>query len=82
MIAPHLFARGETAPLNALSDASVPPIPTLFLLTQKEHDMHRIDTPTAQKDKFGQGKNGFTNGDPTTGTPSTHLNSDIFDGLC
>ncbi|EAB6752059.1 phage tail protein, partial [Salmonella enterica subsp. enterica] len=20
--------------------------------------MHRIDTPTAQKDKFGQGKNG------------------------
>ncbi|EAA2685844.1 phage tail protein, partial [Salmonella enterica] len=24
--------------------------------------MHRIDTPTAQKDKFGQGKNGFTNG--------------------
>ncbi|EAA3153741.1 phage tail protein, partial [Salmonella enterica subsp. enterica] len=22
--------------------------------------MHRIDTPTAQKDKFGQGKNGFT----------------------
>ncbi|EAA0970232.1 phage tail protein, partial [Salmonella enterica subsp. enterica serovar Typhimurium] len=21
--------------------------------------MHRIDTPTAQKDKFGQGKNGF-----------------------
>ncbi len=43
--------------------------------------MHRIDTPTAQKDKFGQGKNGFTNGDPTTGTPSTHLNSDIFDAL-
>ncbi len=30
--------------------------------------MHRIDTSTAQKDKFGQGKNGFTNGDPTTGT--------------
>ncbi|EBM1835229.1 phage tail protein, partial [Salmonella enterica] len=24
--------------------------------------MHRIDTPTAQKNKFGQGKNGFTNG--------------------
>ncbi|EJV9406715.1 phage tail protein, partial [Salmonella enterica] len=24
--------------------------------------MHRIDTPTAQKDKFGHGKNGFTNG--------------------
>ncbi|EKQ2696034.1 phage tail protein, partial [Salmonella enterica] len=29
--------------------------------------MHRIDTPTAQKDKFGHGKNGFTNGDPATG---------------
>jgi len=43
--------------------------------------MHRIDTPTAQKDKFGQGKNGFTNGDPTTGTPSTKLNSDIYDAL-
>ncbi|WP_334469480.1 phage tail protein [Arsenophonus sp. PmNCSU2021_1] len=43
--------------------------------------MHRIDTPTAQKDKFGQGKNGFTNGDPTTGTPSTKLNSDICDAL-
>ncbi|MFS1582902.1 MAG: hypothetical protein ACL7AY_08855 [Candidatus Arsenophonus phytopathogenicus] len=43
--------------------------------------MHRIDTSTAQKDKFGQGKNGFTNGDPTTGTPSTKLNSDIYDAL-
>lgn len=26
--------------------------------------MHRIDTPTAQKDKFGAGKNGFTRGNP------------------
>lgn len=43
--------------------------------------MHRIDTSTAQKDKFGQGKNGFTNGDPTTGTPSTKLNSDLYDAL-
>ncbi|SPP32307.1 hypothetical protein ARAF_2348 [Arsenophonus endosymbiont of Aleurodicus floccissimus] len=43
--------------------------------------MHRIDTQTAQKDKFGQGKNGFTNGDPTTDTPSTKLNSDIYDAL-
>lgn len=41
--------------------------------------MHRIDTPTAQKDKFGQGKSGFTNGDPTTGTPSTGLDEAIFD---
>ncbi|MEG9486922.1 MAG: hypothetical protein MIK87_21285, partial [Pantoea brenneri] len=24
--------------------------------------MHRIDTSTAQKDKFGAGKNGFTGG--------------------
>ncbi len=24
--------------------------------------MHRIDTPTAVKDKFGPGKNGFTDG--------------------
>lgn len=24
--------------------------------------MHRIDTKTAQKDKFGAGKNGFTRG--------------------
>ncbi len=31
--------------------------------------MHRIDTPTAQQDKFGQGKPGFTNGDPTTPVP-------------
>lgn len=30
--------------------------------------MHRIDTPTAQKDKFGAGKNGFTAGNPQTGT--------------
>ncbi|WP_220226162.1 phage tail protein [Gilliamella sp. ESL0443] len=35
--------------------------------------MHRIDTPTAQKDKFGQGKNGFTRGNPQTGTPATQL---------
>ncbi|EOK6286159.1 hypothetical protein M8806_22220, partial [Escherichia coli] len=28
--------------------------------------MHRIDTKTAQKDKFGAGKNGFTRGNPQT----------------
>ena len=33
--------------------------------------MHRIDTKTAQKDKFGAGKNGFTRGNPQTGTPAT-----------
>ncbi|HIF2546220.1 TPA: gp53-like domain-containing protein [Salmonella enterica] len=43
--------------------------------------MHRIDTPTAQKDKFGQGKNGFTNGDPATGRRATDLNSDMWDAL-
>ncbi|WP_233606127.1 MULTISPECIES: hypothetical protein [Citrobacter] len=43
--------------------------------------MHRIDTPTAQKDKFGAGKNGFTAGNPQTGTPSTDLDNDYFDML-
>lgn len=43
--------------------------------------MHRIDTPTAQIDKFGQGKNGFTNGDPSTGRRATDLNSDMWDAV-
>ncbi|WP_417926405.1 hypothetical protein [Enterobacter roggenkampii] len=43
--------------------------------------MHRIDTPTAQKDKFGAGKNGFTRGNPQTGTPATELDDDYFDML-
>ncbi|HBM8993521.1 TPA: hypothetical protein L0122_001057 [Citrobacter freundii] len=43
--------------------------------------MHRIDTPTAQKDKFGAGKNGFTRGNPQTGTPATDLDDDFFDML-
>ncbi|WP_293592509.1 hypothetical protein [Pluralibacter sp.] len=43
--------------------------------------MHRIDTPTAMKDKFGQGKNGFINGDPTTGRRATDLNSDMWDAV-
>lgn len=43
--------------------------------------MHRIDTPTAQADKFGQGKNGFTNGDPSTGRRATDLNSDMWDAV-
>ncbi|KTI34524.1 hypothetical protein ASV05_15170 [Enterobacter hormaechei subsp. xiangfangensis] len=41
--------------------------------------MHRIDTSTAQKDKFGAGKNGFTDGNPQTGTQSTALNASFFD---
>ncbi len=40
--------------------------------------MHRIDTKTAQKDKFGAGKNGFTRGNPQTGTPATDLDDDYF----
>lgn len=43
--------------------------------------MHRIDTPTAQKDKFGAGKNGFTRGNPQTGTLATDLDDDYFDML-
>ncbi|MEL8286509.1 carbohydrate kinase, partial [Escherichia coli] len=40
-----------------------------------------IDTKTAQKDKFGAGKNGFTRGNPQTGTPATDLDDDYFDML-
>ena len=43
--------------------------------------MHRIDTKTAQKDKFGAGKNGFTRGNPQTGTPAPDLDDDYFDML-
>lgn len=43
--------------------------------------MHRIDTPTAQVAKFGVGKNGFTRGNPQTGTPATDLDDDYFDML-
>ncbi|HAX0897449.1 TPA: hypothetical protein JX767_002582 [Escherichia coli] len=43
--------------------------------------MHRIDTKTAQKDKFSAGKNGFTRGNPQTGTPATDLDDDYFDML-
>ncbi|MBA8515006.1 tail fiber protein [Escherichia coli] len=43
--------------------------------------MHRIDTKTARKDKFGAGKNGFTRGNPQTGTPATDLDDDYFDML-
>ena len=43
--------------------------------------MHRIDTSTAQKDKFGAGKNGFTGGNPQTGELPTALNAEFFDML-
>lgn len=43
--------------------------------------MHRIDTPSRQKDKFGQGKDGFTKGNPQTGTPATEVSPDILDAI-
>lgn len=43
--------------------------------------MHRIDTISAQKDKFGSGKNGFTTGDPQSGTPATEVSAEILDAL-
>lgn len=43
--------------------------------------MHRIDTPSRQKDKFGAGKDGFTGGNPQTGTPATAVSPDILDAL-
>lgn len=43
--------------------------------------MHRIDTSTAQKDKFGAGKNGFTGGNPQTGELPTALDAGFFDSL-
>jgi len=43
--------------------------------------MHRIDTSTAQLDKFGAGKNGFTSGNPQTGEQATELNGDFFDAI-
>ncbi|MFW5401369.1 hypothetical protein V2A85_16900 [Yersinia sp. 1252 StPb PI] len=43
--------------------------------------MHRIDTPSAQIDKFGTGKNGFTRGNPQTGVQATALDDDYFDAV-
>ncbi|RQM76233.1 integrase [Aeromonas jandaei] len=43
--------------------------------------MHRIDTSTAQKDKFGAGKNGFTSGNAQTGVPATEVSPDILDAM-
>lgn len=41
--------------------------------------MKRIDTSTRSVDKFGAGKHGFTNGNPSTGTPATQLDESWFD---
>ena len=43
--------------------------------------MFRIKTPTRQIDKWGQGKDGFTNGNPQTGLASTQLEGDWYDIL-
>lgn len=43
--------------------------------------MHRIDTSTAQKDKWGAGKNGWTNGDPATGVRATSFNASFCDAI-
>lgn len=43
--------------------------------------MHRIDTSTAQKDKFGSGKNGFTSGDAQTGVPATEVSAGFLDSI-
>ncbi|MCV3283465.1 hypothetical protein LZT24_05110 [Aeromonas veronii] len=43
--------------------------------------MHRIDTSTAQKDKFGAGKHGFSSGNAQTGVPATEVSPDILDAF-
>ncbi|EFW4132323.1 phage tail protein, partial [Shigella flexneri] len=43
--------------------------------------MHRIDTLTAVKDKFGPGKNGFTDGNLRTGRFATWLNSAMWNAI-
>jgi hypothetical protein len=41
--------------------------------------MKRIDTATKATDKFGPGKHGFTDGDPTIPIPATELQGSWFD---
>jgi hypothetical protein len=41
--------------------------------------MKRVSTSTADVDKFGTGRNGFTNGDPDTAVPPTQLDESDFD---
>lgn len=43
--------------------------------------MHRIDTTTAQKDKWGAGKNGWTEGDPSAGVRATSFNASFCDAI-
>lgn len=41
--------------------------------------MKRIDTSTKSVDKFGAGKHGFTNGNPSLAIPATQLDESLFD---
>ncbi|QQR69122.1 MAG: hypothetical protein IPI58_00040 [Alphaproteobacteria bacterium] len=43
--------------------------------------MQRITTSTKAIDLFGAGKHGFTDGNPSLGTPSTQLNAIWFNGI-
>lgn len=43
--------------------------------------MHRIDTSSRQKDKFGAGKDGFTQGDPQTGTQATQVSATFLGSI-
>lgn len=43
--------------------------------------MHRIDHATAEADKHGAGKDGFTEGDPTSGAAPTTVTADWFDDV-
>jgi hypothetical protein len=43
--------------------------------------MQRISTDTRSKNKFGAGKDGFSNGDAVAGTPATELDADWFDAV-
>lgn len=61
---------GKAGTLSYLCDFQIPGV-----------NMHRIDTSTAQKDKFGAGKNGFTGGNPQTGELPTALDQDFFDSI-
>lgn len=43
--------------------------------------MKRISTPTKVPDKFGPGKHGYTDGNPSTGVPATDLEGELFDHI-
>ncbi len=65
---------GATGLSHDLADEDLNPVTIV-------QNFANMDTKTAQKDKFGAGKNGFTRGNPQTGTPATDLDDDYFDML-